>query len=95
MKRLLAPAVALFLILATGGMLVACSSDGGTGPVTRTQAGIIATNAYGGTVKEVESDDYTGKDAWEVEVRDSNRGRIEVKIEKSSGKILSVEQDED
>lgn len=96
MKRLIAATFALFLVLTMGGTLAACSSGhGAAGPVSRTQAGTIATNAYGGTVKEVESDDYKGKDVWEGEVRNSDRGRIEAKVDKSSGKILNVEQDED
>lgn len=66
------------------------SSDRSVG---RDEAGKIATNKYGGTVKEVESDHYNGKPAWEVEIRDSDKGRIEVKVEKSTGKILHMELD--
>lgn len=63
-------------------------------PVTREEAGRLVVDRYGGTVKGVGSDDYHGKDAWEVEVRDSRQGRIEVKVEKSTGRILHMEQDD-
>lgn len=65
------------------------------GAVTKDEAGTIATDKYGGKVKEVESDDYNGKAAWEVEIRDSDEGRIEVKVAKSTGDIMNMEQDED
>lgn len=64
------------------------------GGVTAEEAGKIATDKYDGTVKEVESDDYKGTEAWEVEVRDSAEGRIEVKVERSTGVILHMEHDD-
>ncbi|GAB3564152.1 PepSY domain-containing protein [Spelaeicoccus albus] len=69
------------------------NSQSGKNAVSRDRAGKIATDKYGGTVKNVESDDYNGKPAWEVEIRDSKQGRIEVKVEKSTGKILHMEHD--
>lgn len=69
-------------------------SDSSSGKsVTMDEAGDIATDKYGGTVKEVESDHYNGKAAWEVEIKNSDKGRIEVKVEKSTGKILDMEKD--
>lgn len=62
-------------------------------PVTKEEAEKIVLDKFGGSVKETESDHYDGKEAWEVEVRDSSKGRIEVKVEKSTGKILSWEND--
>lgn len=53
----------------------------------------IAIDKYGGTVKEIESDHYRGREAWEVEIRDSSQGRIEVKVDKETGEILDMEKD--
>ena len=64
------------------------------GPVTADEAGKIATDAYGGTVKNVESDTYSGAPVWEVEVKDSDQGRIEVKVAKDTGEILNVEHED-
>lgn len=61
--------------------------------ISAEEAGKIVTDKYGGTIKEVENDDYRGKPAWEVEVRDSKEGRIEVKVDKQTGAILEKEQD--
>lgn len=70
------------------------SSDKPSGDeISRAQAEQIATDKYGGTVKETESDDYHGKPAWEVEIRDSREGRIEVKVDKITGEILDLEHD--
>lgn len=120
-------ALAATFLLAAGGVLVACTVDGGQEPVsqnqstsheseaanvnpksqsveskmnasargvpvTSTQAGRIATEEFGGIVKEVGSNDDEGMDSWEIEIRDSREGRIFVKVEKSTGKILHMEQ---
>lgn len=58
------------------------------------QAGRIATDKYGGTVKEIESDNYRGTPAWEVEITNSSQGRIEVKVDKATGAILHMELDD-
>lgn len=62
--------------------------------VSKEEAEKIAIDKFGGTVKETESDDYNGSPAWEVEIRDSNDGRIEVKVDKKTGKILNEEKDD-
>lgn len=64
------------------------------GPVTADEAGTIATQAYGGTVKNVEADSYQGTPAWEVEIKDSDQGRIEVKVAQDTGEILDVEHED-
>lgn len=56
------------------------------------QAGTIATERFGGTVSSIEDDSYKGEPAWEVEIKDSAQGRIEVKVSKATGDILEVEQ---
>src|SRR5699024_9630272 len=63
------------------------------GKVDYCQAGKIATNEYGGTVREIESDHYRDAPVWEIKLRDSRQGRIEVKVDKNTGKIVKVEQD--
>lgn len=68
--------------------------SGGSGaPVDQQEAGRIATQAYGGTVKSVESDHHGGKPTWEVEIRDSHCGRIEVEVSKATGTIVDFEFD--
>lgn len=57
------------------------------------EAGKIVTDEYGGEVIGVEDDDFRGTPAWEVEVKDSDEGRIEVKVDKESGEILDMEHD--
>lgn len=61
--------------------------------VSYCQAGQIATEQFGGSVHGVESDHYHGTPAWEVEIKNSRRGRIEVKVDKATGEILEVEDD--
>ncbi len=61
--------------------------------VSKSQAGKIVTDKYGGTVKSVEDDTHHGTPVWEVEVKNSKKGRIEVDVGKAHGKILEVETD--
>ncbi len=68
-------------------------AGGHDGKVDYCQAGKIATTEYGGTVREIESDHYRDTPVWEVKIRDSRQGRIEVKVDKNTGKILKVERD--
>lgn len=68
-------------------------SDSPQDGVGMEQAGMIATDKYGGTVSSIEDDSYKGEPAWEVEINDSNEGRIEVKVSKATGDILVVEQE--
>ncbi|MCX7522111.1 PepSY domain-containing protein [Microbacterium sp. STN6] len=63
------------------------------GPVNRDQAGQIAVSKYGGTVKNIDSDTFQAAEVWEVELQNSNEGRIEVKISKTNGSILKTEKD--
>jgi hypothetical protein len=65
------------------------------GPVTTDQAGNIATGKYGGTVIEIEPDSYHGEATWEVEVKNSSQGRIEVDVSKQTGAIVSLEHEDD
>lgn len=41
----------------------------------------------------VERDHYRGTEAWEVEIEGSDQGRIEVKVDTATGKILQMERD--
>ncbi|UPO78065.1 PepSY domain-containing protein [Arthrobacter sp. Helios] len=65
----------------------------GSSAISLDEAGRVVTDQYGGEVIGVEDDDYRGTPAWEVEVKNSNEGRIEVKVDKTSGEILDVERD--
>ena len=64
-----------------------------TNEVSKSEAEKIALDKYGGSIKNTEDDLYHGTPTWEVEVRDSSKGRIEVKVDKTTGKILHVEGD--
>lgn len=61
--------------------------------VDKQRAGDIATGKYGGKVLNVESDHAKGKPAWEVEIKDSKEGRIEVDVLKQGGQIAEMEKD--
>lgn len=63
------------------------------GTISQEEAEQAAIEKYGGTVKSTERDDFEGSPAWEVELRDSKYGRIEVKVDTKTGKILHYEQD--
>lgn len=69
------------------------NSNNNTSDISKSEAEKIATDKYGGTVKETEGDDYKGSPVWEVEINDSSQGRIEVKVDKKTGEILDVERD--
>lgn len=62
----------------------------GVGPE---QAGRIATDRFGGQVINVEPDHARGAPSWEVEVRDSSQGRIEVDVSRGTGEIVELERD--
>lgn len=64
-----------------------------TGNVTKDRAGKIVTDEYGGQVINVEADHHGNEPAWEVEVRNSHQGRIEVDVSKNSGRIVEMERD--
>lgn len=66
----------------------------GTVDISQDDARRIATAKYGGTVTSVEDDHHDGEATWEVELRDSSQGRIEVEVSKATGAIVSVEQDD-
>lgn len=67
------------------------SASGGN--VTQQQAGQIVTDSYGGQVINVEADRGKGRPSWEVEVRNSNQGRIEVDVAQDNGAIVEMERD--
>lgn len=60
---------------------------------TRSYAALAmaAALALGGSGQA--DDDSRGMPAWEVEVKGSDEGRIEVKVDKESGEILDMEHD--
>lgn len=63
------------------------------GRVSQEQAATIVTDRYGGRVLNVESDTSDGEPTWEVEVADSDQGRIEVNVAKASGDVVEFEHD--
>jgi uncharacterized membrane protein YkoI len=61
--------------------------------VDQAEAARIATRHYGGHSLGVEQDTAQGRPSWEVELADSNQGRIEVDIAQQTGAILTMERD--
>ncbi|MGH3503120.1 MAG: PepSY domain-containing protein [Nocardioidaceae bacterium] len=57
------------------------TSTSTSGDVSKKQAAEIATGRYGGKIINVESDTEHGQPTWEVEIRGSRQGRIEVAIQ--------------
>ena len=53
----------------------------------------IATQKYGGHSLGVEQDTAQGQPSWEVEIADSNQGRIEVDVAQRTGAVLTMEHD--
>lgn len=82
----------------SAGPSTAAGPSGGaeshTGVVSKSEAGHIVTGRYGGHVLSIESDTEHGRATWEVEVRDSHRGRIEVDVAKADGSIAAVEHED-
>ena len=69
------------------------NSSSDTPQISKDQAADIVKKQYGGTILNVESDSHDGSPAWEVEVSDSKEGRIEVDVDKATGKIVEMEKD--
>jgi uncharacterized membrane protein YkoI len=61
--------------------------------VNQAEAAQIATQKYGGRSLGVEQDTAQGRPSWEVELADSNQGRIEVDVAQQTGAILTMEHD--
>ena len=96
LKKLFVTPAALGLVLSFGLFGPAASADENSDKQAAAQA---AVDKFGGCTINVESDDYKGKPAWEVELKNTNvkngaNGRIEVKVAKSTYEILAKE-DED
>src|SRR5699024_10776630 len=62
-------------------------------PISKEEAGKIVTDKYGGDIINVEEEE--SGDVYEVEVKDSDKGRIEVDVDAYSGEILNIEQAND
>lgn len=60
--------------------------------VTKKKASRIATDKYGGKGISVEPDHQKGTATWEVEVKNSRKGRIEVDVAKTTGKIVAFQK---
>ncbi|MFI5583393.1 PepSY domain-containing protein [Amycolatopsis sp. NPDC051758] len=61
--------------------------------VDQTEAARIATQKYGGRSLGVEQDTAQGQPSWEVELADSNQGRIEVDVAQGTSAVLTMERD--
>ncbi len=63
--------------------------------ISKEQAGTIATDKYGGEIISIEADATHDQPSWEVELKNSHKGRIEVDVDQSTGKVIAMEPDED
>ncbi|GAA5106061.1 PepSY domain-containing protein [Nocardia iowensis] len=64
--------------------------------ISREQAIDAARQAVpGATVEDTDLDDDRGTTVWEVDVRDAQGVESEVHVDANSGKVLSVEPDDD
>ena len=96
LKKLFVAPAALGVVLSFGLLGPTASADDNSDKRSAAQA---AVDEYGGCTINVESDDYNGTPAWEVELKNTNvkngaNGRIEVKVAKGTYEILAHE-DED
>lgn len=69
------------------------SPDTPDSTISMDDAGQIVTDTYGGVVIDIESDMHGGEPVWEVEVADSELGRIEADVSRASGEIVDLERD--
>jgi len=63
--------------------------------ITQDRAKVIATNAVPGSITEIELGSENGLLVYEVEITDNFGTITEVIIERSSGNIVSMEEEED
>lgn len=97
--RSLLPALALGLGLATTAGAAERTPEPTTAgaktedAISIEQAIQIARDRFGGTVKSAEMDDHKGEPTWEIELRGTSRGDIEVEISRRTGEIVKVEDD--
>lgn len=66
---------------------------GATGPVDAVGASALALEIIMGTVTEVEADTERSLSVWEVKVRTTGGGLVEVKVVQESGAVLEIEGD--
>lgn len=64
------------------------------GMISKDRAAQIAKDKYGGEVINVEMETEQGKKAYEVEMRNTSQGRIEVDVAAATGKIIDVEKED-
>ena len=86
------------LIAGAAALLIAsaaCSSPAPASSHAVDQAGAarIAIQKYGGHSLGVEQDTAQGQPSWEVELAESDQGRIEVDVAQRTGAILTAERD--
>jgi uncharacterized membrane protein YkoI len=97
-KKILKTALwGVFVLLTVTGSLFAMAVTSGTSrttEVTEQQAQATASSLVQGEVSEVEVEYENERKVYEVEVRDET-GETEVKIDASSGEILSIEDEDE
>lgn len=81
-------------VAAGSGDIVDMEKEDEDEPISKKEAGKIVTDKYGGDVINVEKEHENGKLVYEVEVKNSKQGRIEVDVDAATGKILNVEKED-
>lgn len=69
-------------------------SDAQPGSLTAADASRIATDRFGGTVREVELEFEHGRVVWEVEITAADGVTYDVDVDSSTGEITRVRQDD-
>lgn len=59
--------------------------------ITMEEAGMIATDAHGGTIVTIEADDHNGEATWKVELTGTTDGVSEVEVSQETGEIVAVD----
>ncbi|MFC4619515.1 PepSY domain-containing protein [Camelliibacillus cellulosilyticus] len=98
MNRLVALGTCVAL---TAGILSGCASttqsntSSTTQPVTisKNKAADIAIKKYGGELINVEKETEKNRPVYEVELKNSKQGRIEVDVDRETGRIIKMEKD--
>lgn len=62
--------------------------------ISKDEAGKIATDKYGGDIINVEKEHEDGNLVYEVEIKNSKQGRIEVDVDAYSGEIVGMEKED-
>lgn len=61
--------------------------------ISRAEAERIALDEFGGTIDDIDDDSHNNRPTWEIEIKGSREGDIEVEVDRQTGEILHWERD--